>query len=104
MLVWALQSQDQLGKGHPPLSLDPPLVLSRELVFRAPPRCSPRLLTAWGSCWPFPALCQDCPQGAGAQGSTPCILQLPGGQCGIQAGAGMAGDRWPVGIPCGPQK
>lgn len=104
MLVWALQSQDQLGKGHPSLSLDPPFLLSRELMFL----CSTTSLLpagahCWGSCWLFPVLCQGCPQGLGAQGSAPCILQLPGGQCGIQTGAGIAGDRWgyPVALRSG---
>lgn len=40
--------------------------------------------------------------GPGAASHVSC--SSPGRQCGVQAGAGISGDRWTVGIPCGLQK
>lgn len=74
VLVWALQSQDWLGRGHPSLSLDPPFLHSTELTclcLEPTTSLPPGVLTGRGSCWLFPALCQGYQTKSGGPGQHP---------------------------------
>lgn len=108
MLVWALQSQDWLWRGHPSLSLDPPSLHSSELMCLCSE--STTLLPPKGAHWLGFLLAIPCPVPGQPNkewepGAAPHVsCSSPGRHYGVQASAGISGDRWTVGIPCGPQK